>query len=486
MKFTNLKFHIFIFSLLFVIPFFAMADNTGDKANFFVEQGFTPNNKSQVSATLIKSPDRLYFYLDTAWWNSKTEAEKAQINTTMESLGTEFNSNIYPKLTSTFGSEAIPGVDKDRRITVLFYQAKDNVKGYVRNVDEYEKTVNPLSNQREMIYINADLLMGQFLKETLAHEFTHLITLNQKDLRIGTSEDVWLNEARAEYAVTLVGYNDIENSYLKARLSSFLEKPYDSLTEWDNSSYSYGVINSFIHYLVDQYGLVILTDSLKSDKKGIESINEALLKNGYKETFSDIFTDWTIATYINDCSIGAKYCFKDKNLINLHVIPFGNFLPFSGKSTLYLGQSLSDYSAHWQKFSGGKGDLKIKLSNPSGVIKQIPYVVKTVSGETTVGFMKLDKNSESELVITNIGKDIYSVTIIPSVSNSDVKELDGKTYFYSITADTYAEQTQTQIDSAIKLPFTIDKPLNQMNREELLMVLLKVVIYLMSQGKIIF
>jgi uncharacterized protein YjaZ len=91
----------------------------------------------------------------------------------------------------------------------------------VRNIDEYEKTIKPLSNQREMLYINVDLLTGNLLKETLAHEFTHLITLNQKDLRIGTKEDTWLNEARAEYAVTLMGYNTGDNSYLKSRVSTF-------------------------------------------------------------------------------------------------------------------------------------------------------------------------------------------------------------------------------------------------------------------------
>jgi hypothetical protein len=484
MKLTNLKFHIFILFLLFITPFFVMADNTGDRVNFYVEQGFTTNSKSQVSATLIKSPDRLYFYVETDWWNSRTQSEKDRINTAMESLGNEFNLSIYPKLTLAFGTEATPGVDKDRRITVLFHQTKDSVKGYVRNIDSYERTVNPISNQREMVYINANLLTGQFLKETLAHEFTHLITVNQKELKLGTTEVVWLNEARAEYAVTLMGYNDGENSYLKSRLNSFLEKPYDSLIEWNNSSYDYGVINSFIHYLVDQYGLKILTDSLISNKVGIESINEALLKNGYKETFSDIFTDWTIATYLNDCSMGAKYCFKDNNLLDLHVIPFGNFLPFSEESTLYLGQSLDKYSSHWQKFTGGKGDLKIKISNPSGIIKQIPYVIKTVSGETSIGFMKLDKNYESELIISNIGKDIYSVTVIPSVTS---KETNGQPYFYSITANTYTKEVQPETDNnTIKLPFAIDKPLNQMNREELLMVLLKVIIYLMSQNKLTF
>jgi hypothetical protein len=114
-----------------------------------------------------------------------------------------------------------------------------------------------------------------------------------------------------------------------------LDKPYDSLTEWDNSSSDYGVVNSFVHYLVDYYGLNILVDSLNSNEKGIASVNEALLKNGYAETFSDIFFNWTIATYVNDCKAGKYYCFKNESLSNLHVIPFGNFLPFSGESTLF-------------------------------------------------------------------------------------------------------------------------------------------------------
>jgi len=42
----------------------------------------------------------------------------------------------------------------------------------------------------------------------------------------------------------------------------------------------------------------------------------------------------------------------------------------------------------------------------------------------------------------------------------------------------YQEQT-------IELPFEIDKPLNQMNREELLMVIIRTIIYLLVQGRLV-
>jgi hypothetical protein len=108
MKLRGLQFHIFLVALLAVMPFFVMADTTGDKRFFNVEKGFSLDNKSQIGATLVKSPDRLYFYIESDWLSKRTDAEKEAINTTLDALGKEFNSNIYSKLTSTFGSENNP------------------------------------------------------------------------------------------------------------------------------------------------------------------------------------------------------------------------------------------------------------------------------------------------------------------------------------------------------------------------------------------
>jgi len=68
--------------------------------------------------------------------------------------------------------------------------------------------------------------MGMNTASYLAHELTHLITFNQKERLNNIQEEIWLNEARAEYAPTLCGYNDeYEGSYLKSRVDDFLKNP---------------------------------------------------------------------------------------------------------------------------------------------------------------------------------------------------------------------------------------------------------------------
>jgi len=348
--------------------------------------------------------------------------------------------------------------------------------------------VSPESNQREMIYINTDIVLGSLLNEAVTHEFTHLIEFNQKERKTGEAEDIWLNEARAEYAVTIVGYNDPKksNNYISQRVNGFMQNPFDSLVEWQGATSDYGIVNLFTNYLVEQYGISILTDSLKSDKTGINSINYALLKNGYVQTFSDIFKDFSVAIYINDCSVSSKYCFTDDNLKDVRVIPFGNFLPFSGDSSLSIGQTFSNWSAHWQKFSGAKGDVQFDFDGKDQDGLNVMYITKDFSGKSDIKELKLDKDKKATIVIKNMGIDRASVIIIPSVENVNLSIKDPSHFFYYITTKTLSDDSQPNQESSINFPFSIDKPLSQMNREELLVVLLKVIIYLVSQGKLTF
>jgi len=88
--------------------------------------------------------------------------------------------------------------------------------------------------------------------------------------------------------------------------------------------------------------------------------------------------------------------------------------------------------------------------------------------------MKLDGNKKGTINVLGMGKDKSSVVVIP-VSLSPSGNL-----FYSISIATFVQnQNQAQ------LPFEISKPLNQMNREELLSVLLRLIIYLLLQGKLV-
>jgi hypothetical protein len=467
--------------IFFAFPVIAFGYEIGNTNTFFVDSSYSLDRKDRVEGELILSSQKAVLYVESNFWQSKSDEEKEEIAKELKEVLDEFDRKIYPDVTYTFGIESYLGADGNSKITLLFHKAKAGVNGYIRNIDAYEKAAAPESNERKIIYLNTDLIDGEWLKETLAHELVHLITLNKKDLRYGVKEDVWLNEARAEYAVTLLGYNKGSETYIDSRINSFLERPYTSLTNWSGSNYDYGVVNSFVHYLVDHYGIRILSNSLDSKKVGVESIEEVLRNSGYKETFADVFTNWAIASYINDCSAGSKYCFKNEKLSKVFLVPFSNFLPFSGDNTLYTGQTLSNYSAHWQRYTGGKDTLTIKFSNPSSKIVNVPYIIKKTSGENVVKFIPLNGNQEGEIIISGVGSTVGYVTVIPVLANSDMEQ---ESSFYSLTAQTFIRKNNNG-DVDIELPFEVDKPLNQMNREELLMVIIRLIIHLLMQGKLV-
>ena len=467
--------------IFFAFPVIAFGYEIGNNNTFFVDSNYSLDRNDRVEGELILSSQKAVLYVENNFWQSKSDEEKEEIAKELKEVLDEFDRKIYPDVTYTFGIESYLGADGNSKITLLFHKAKAGVNGYIRNIDAYEKVVAPESNERKIIYLNTDLIDGEWLKETLAHELVHLITLNKKDLRYGVKEDIWLNEARAEYVVTLLGYNEGSETYIDSRINSFLERPYTSLTNWSGSNYDYGVVNSFVHYLVDHYGIRILSNSLDSKKVGVESIEEVFKNSGYKETFADVFTNWAIASYINDCSAGSKYCFKNEKLSKVFLVPFSNFLPFSGDNTLYTGQTLSNYSAHWQRYTGGKDTLTIKFSNPSSKIVNVPYIIKKTSGENVVKFIPLNGNQEGEIIISGVGSTVGYVTVIPVLADSDMGQ---ESSFYSLTAQTFIRENNNG-DVDIELPFEIDKPLNQMNKEELLMVIIRLIIHLLMQGKLV-
>jgi len=270
---------IVIGTIFLILPVFVSAVSLGEKADFFVDPTYDLSQREEISATLQKIGPNLYFYIDDDWWRPLDYQKKQAVERALRNLGNEFYYKIYPTLTSTYGTEWKPGIDKDNRITVLIHPIVEEAGGYFNQGDEYPRLQNPKSNQREMIYLNSKYITSSLVKSFLAHEFTHLITFNQKEKKYGVEEEIWLNEARAEYAPTLLGYDDeYEGSNLQRRVKKFLEKPSDSITEWQNTSADYGGLNLFIQYLVEQYGIEILVDSLKSENVGIKSLNYALEK----------------------------------------------------------------------------------------------------------------------------------------------------------------------------------------------------------------
>jgi len=432
-KFQKVIFLVGTFFFLFTFVSITQAATTGEVIRFYIDSSYDISGRGELIARLVKTTPELYFYIDNTWWSSQTSSKQQEILEKLTLLSNEFETKIYPTLTSIFGKEWKPGIDGDEKISVLLHPMQKDAGGYFRTIDEYLKVQFPESNEREMFYLNTQYISNPRFKGFLAHEFLHLITFNQKDKIHNVTEETWLNEARAEAAVTLLGYDDsYEGSNLQKRVKDFLKNPSDSLTEWLNKDSDYGSVNLFIQYLLDHYGVSILADSLKSKEIGIASINQALKQNGFEEDFSQIFTDWTIAVLVNDCNLDSKYCYLNKNLKNVTITPAINFLPLTGKSTLTVTNITKNWSGNWYKFIGGKGILKLEFTSLAGLNFRVPYLVQNKEGKYSISFLVLDENQKGQLQISDFSTGNLSLIIIPSLQTK-VSDFDGVEPTYPFT-----------------------------------------------------
>ncbi len=418
-----MKKYLILFCLSFLLFVFNVeAASLGEEVDFFVDSGYDSDNRSQLTATLKVMGDNIYFYVDNYYHDNLNGTLKNGLRERLENLADEFDNVIYPKLRAVYGSEWNPGIDNDSRITVLISQLINTAGGYINVYDSFSKENIASSNQREMIYLNALNIFSKNNKAFLAHEFQHLITLYQKSIVHGKEEEVWLNEARSEYAPTICGYNDVYGgSYLADRVDTFLDTPSDSLTEWKNKIADYGVVNLFLHYLVDYYGTEILTRMMMSNQVGIASITYALADLGYSETFSDVFTNWALANYLNDCQIGDNYCYLNDNLTYFR-LNVDYSASYSGFPNLIVNRSSSikDWAPYWYRFRQGgtvstdRDILKLEFEGLGDRTDfKVPYIVSGYNTPTTVKFIPLEDKKGTVYIpeFTSLDKSVILVPI---------------------------------------------------------------------------
>lgn len=460
----------FIF-ILFLLPSFVRADELDDEKTFFVDPDFEKSGSDQIEAVLQAKNTDLYFYLDKDWWEDLPYREKKEVDNSITSLASTFTSHIYPTLTEEFGKEWRLGIDGNRHVTVLIHPMRSNAGGYVRTNDEYEGPGITGSNEREMVYLNADLVTSIAAPSYLAHEFMHLIIFNQKDKLRSVSEERWLSEMRSEYAPSFLGFDEqFGGSNLEQRINTFLNYPSDPLTEWGNEEADYGVVNLFGQYLVEKYGVNMLSSSLKSRLVGIESLHEILEEKGVEKDLSRIFVDFLVTVYVNDCSLGEEYCFDNEYLRAINVAPQVNFLPLKGSSSLQVNQSAKDWEGNWYKFAGGKkGALKIQFIRSVGEEFEIAYLVRDFTGEYDLNFLELDEEGKGKILVPGFGTDVSSVTLIPVVTtkksgfSSDEQEVS---FFWEAT--TITEEGELEKEEGGNDSGYIQRPVSEMGREELL------------------
>lgn len=415
-----MKRYFFISLALFFLAFPAHADITNDQHVFNIDPQYDSRGRSTTTVTLRVISDRAYLYVADEYWNQLGQTGQTRLLSQMTSLGNEFDQRIYSQETAFFGSEPNPGIDGDPRVTLVLANLRTNVGGYFDSSNEYSRAEVPASNEREMIFINTNFLSdAPRLYPFLAHEFQHLISFNQKEKIRGITDDIWLNELRSEYAIQYLGYNTpFQGSNLERRAQAFLSQPSDSSTEWKNNLADYGQIALLGTYIGEHWSPRIIADQLTSTKTNIASINDALTRNGFTDTFQDMFTNWMITNALNNSTLGAKFSYTNSGLANVRVNPTSVISNMTDTAVLDVQLILKDWEQHWYDIQGfmpgSNPTLQVSFSGDLASLR-VPYVVFPSSGPPTVRTAIIDA-THPNLLIPGIGASVARVLLMPYTS----------------------------------------------------------------------
>lgn len=254
----------------------------GDSEQFYVIDLANPRIV-RIEATVRRITDHAYFFVASG--ESVSDSALLQI-------GDDFESLVYPTVTTEFGPEWSPGVDSDQRITIL-HADLSGAGGYFSSTDEHPGAIAPRSNEREMLYLTAGALQspGAGYNALVAHELQHLVHWYAD----GT-EDSWVNEGLSEVAA-----GEVSGGGASGGVELFLQNPDTQLTFWPSigdSSINYAASNLFFTYLLDHYGgRERAIDLVAEATDGTEGVGAYLDEFG--KTFEDVFADWVVANYLN-------------------------------------------------------------------------------------------------------------------------------------------------------------------------------------------
>jgi hypothetical protein len=267
-----------------------------DRANFYYN--------SNLGGEFRTVPARLRYLSDNAaWWTG--------VNSTVsdeEILGAaeNFEATVFPTNRLVFGRESSPGIDDDPHIHFLILQEESwgGFFGYFSRDNQFPTAIEPFSNQREMLVLNANAfpLDSETFVGKLAHEYQHLIQWNQDP-----NEDLWLNEALSELAYFLTGAPVIGSALGPTNAELFAQYPDSQLTarperrfgEDDLSVFvHYGAERAFLVYLLEQFGPEFIQSLAQNPAPGVISIQEELDKLESAPAFDDVFADWLLANLL--------------------------------------------------------------------------------------------------------------------------------------------------------------------------------------------
>jgi immune inhibitor A len=318
----------------------------GQKETFWVNDEALSDTYLEIEASLRYVTPHLYM-----WVEEGLSFDQEGIEATAH----KFEEQIYPTTRRYFGSEWSPGVDNDVHIHVLNANLP-SVGGYYSSNDEYPRSVNPFSNEKEMVYINMSYVAPGTpeYESILVHEFQHMIQWN-----VDPNEDTWVTEGAAQTAETLNGYD--------AWISAFLREPDTQLTAWadeiEQAGAYYNASHLFVYYVAERFGWELIRDLTATESDGMAGIEAVLANNGQDLASEDLFGDWVIANFLNDTSVAdGRYGYSG--------IGFSGDVAIDHRHRRYpdsRASTVHQYAADYIELGNTRGNLVIEFAGSTHV-----------------------------------------------------------------------------------------------------------------------
>ncbi|HXV27030.1 MAG TPA: hypothetical protein VD862_03360 [Candidatus Paceibacterota bacterium] len=381
------RFFLALITAAFVlVPAAVSADSVGDTERFTTDREYDVSGALSVSGTLRHVGTSAYWYVDDRYFNRLTSAERGLFMADLDRLASVFDLVIYPRSRELWGTENIPGVDGDTRVTVFLEELGPGIGGYFNGRHSYDRSRTDDSNEREMFYAAVQSVGGN-AKDYIAHEFQHLISFNRKELSLRVSDDVWLNEVRSEYNVTHTGQNDTyRGSALQRRVLHFLQESSDSLVDWPNVAVDYAIAAVFGEYFVEQYSPELLAGTIRTRNAGAWSLEEVLQGGGDGRLFPDVFNDWMVAVSLNDSSSDRRFGFADNDLGMIRVGATAD-LRLRSEGARGTSVDLQEWQPYWLDLSvpdSSAGHLRVSLAGEAGTSWVASLIAEYLDGSSRV------------------------------------------------------------------------------------------------------
>ncbi len=250
----------------------------------------------------------VYVVVEDSQWN--TLVNQADVDAIVQawdltSQGIHPDRGIYDLDTMGFGP-APDMLDNDPKIYVLLYDFDISADGFFWAFDEYPDGTQPYeSNECEVLYMNSSGSDpgGTYMISVMAHEFEHMINWNADG-----DEDGWADEGIAELAMYYFGHPD--------QIVGFPGNPDNDLTSFTGIFNDYVKVYLWSLYFYEHYaGEAGIYHLVQDAANGIPAINNTLAWLGAPQTFVDVYSDWTVANFIDDTTFeGGRYGYFGETL----------------------------------------------------------------------------------------------------------------------------------------------------------------------------